>query len=245
MKPAVHAVSAAETALNVIGLPRLDSVRPFGCCTREIIRMNGIGRAPTFHFLERLAEIVQDLTVDNFDLTFRIHDGYETGNAFNRQPKPVFARADGLLGALTIVNLHRDSVPLEDISLFISKRYGTSQKPAVFPIRRAPACLILERRAGSQRRSPLVQMPINVVGVNRGLPTCAVWTLPRQTRVFPPVMTHEINGAVGQSGPNTDRNGFDHIPKLLLATEDRFLGPFPVRHVHYRAYKLAITGCIL
>ena len=50
--------------------------------------------------------------------------------------------------------------------------------------------------------------------------------------------THEINGAVGQSGPNTDRNGFDHIPKLLLATEDRFLGPFPLRHVHYRADKL-------
>src|SRR4030095_9450296 len=113
--------------------------------------MNGIGRAPTFHFLERLAEIVQDLTIDNFDLTFRIHDGYETGNAFNRQPKSVFARADGLLGALTIVNLHRDSVPLEDISLLISKRNGTSQKPAVFAIRRAPPCLILERSTGRQR----------------------------------------------------------------------------------------------
>src|SRR4030095_7100215 len=119
--------------------------------------MNGIGRAPTFHFLERLAEIVQDLTVDNFDLTFRIHDGYETGNAFNRQPKPVFARADGLLAALTIVNLHRDSLQLEDFSLSIASRYGASQKPAVFPIRRAPARLILERRAGGQRRAPLLQ----------------------------------------------------------------------------------------
>src|ERR1700752_912332 len=135
--------------------------------------MNGVGRAPTFHFLERLAEIVQDLTVDNFDLTFRIHDAYETGNALNGQPKPVFARAHGLFGALTIVNLHRDSVPLEDISLLISKRYGTSQKPAVFPIRRAPACLIFERRSGGQRRAPLLQVPINVVGVNQGLPTCA------------------------------------------------------------------------
>src|SRR5438093_873353 len=136
--------------------------------------MNGIGRAPTFHFLERLAEIVQDLTVDNFDLTFRIHDEYETENAFNRQPKPVFARADGLLGALTIINLHHDSVPLEDISLFISKRYGTSQKPTIFPIRRAPPCLILERRADNQHRAPLVQMPINVVEMNRNLPTCAI-----------------------------------------------------------------------
>src|SRR4030095_10635680 len=161
--------------------------------------MNGIGRAPTFHFLERLAKIVQDLTVDNFDLTFRIHDGYETGNAFNRQPKPVFARADGLLGALTIVNLHRDSVPLENIPFSISRRNATSQKPAVFPIRRAPPCLILERRAGSQRRAPLLQMPINVVGGNRAVPTCTVWTLPRQPRVFPPVATHKINGAVGQS----------------------------------------------
>ena len=139
--------------------------------------MNGIGRAPTVHFLERLAEIVQDLTVDNFDLTFRIHDSDETGNAFNRQPKPVFARAHGLFGALTIVNLHCDSVPLEDISLLISKRHGTSQKPAVFPIRRAPACLIFERRAGGQRRAPLVQVSINVFGVNRGLPICAGCTL--------------------------------------------------------------------
>ena len=92
MKPAVHAVSAAETVLNVIGLLRFDSVLPFGYYAREIIRMNGIWSARTFHFLERLAEIVQDLTVDHFDLTFRIHDGYgKTGNAFNRQPKPVFA----------------------------------------------------------------------------------------------------------------------------------------------------------
>src|SRR4029434_4842263 len=176
--------------------------------------MNGVGRAPTFHFLERLAEIVQDLTVDNFDLTFRIHDGYETGNAFNRQPKPVFARADGLFGALMIVNLHRDSVPLEDISLFISKRYGTSQKPAVFPIRRAPPRLIFERRAGGPRRAPLFPLLIYVFGVYRGLPTCAGCIFLRQPRVVPPVSTHEINGAVGQSGPNTDRNGFDHIPKL-------------------------------
>src|SRR6266536_2787598 len=118
--------------------------------------MNGIGRAPTFHFLERLAEIVQDLTVDNFDLTFRIHDGYETGNAFNRQPKPVFARAHGLLGALTIVNLHRDSVPLEDISLLISKRYGTSQKPAVFPIRCVPHSRTARRWPTTRATSPSV-----------------------------------------------------------------------------------------
>src|SRR5436853_7604868 len=101
-----------------------------------------------------------------------------------------FTAPQFLFCVLTIVNLHRDSVPLEDISLLISKRYGTSQKPAVFPIRRAPACLILERRAGGQRRAPLLQVSINVVGVNRGLPTCAVWTLLRQTRVFPPVSTH-------------------------------------------------------
>ena len=30
MKPAVHAVSAAETELNFIGLLRFDSVLPFG-----------------------------------------------------------------------------------------------------------------------------------------------------------------------------------------------------------------------
>src|SRR4029077_21118236 len=138
--------------------------------------MNGIGRAPTFHFLERLAEIVQDSTVDNFDLPFRIHDGYETGNALNGQPKPVFARAHCLFGTLTIVNLHRDSVPLEDISLLISKRHGTSQKPAVFPICRAPAVRVVERGAGGQRRPPLLQVSINVFGVNRAGPTCAVWT---------------------------------------------------------------------
>src|SRR5438445_13808215 len=106
--------------------------------------MNGIGRAPTFHLLERLAEIVQDLTVDNFDLTFRIHDGYETGNALNGQPKPVFARAASLLGALTIVNLHRDSVPLEDRPLLISKRHRTMQKPEVSPIRGAASSLPIE-----------------------------------------------------------------------------------------------------
>src|SRR5882724_12787500 len=81
--------------------------------------------------------------------------------------------AKRFFGALAIFDLHRDSVPLEDISLLITKWHRTSQKPAVFPIRRAPASLILERRAGSQRRAPLLQMSINVFGVNRGLPTYA------------------------------------------------------------------------
>src|SRR6266542_2518386 len=139
--------------------------------------------------------------------------------------------AKRFFGALAIFDLHRDSVPLEDISLLITKRHRTSQKPAVFPIRRAPGCLIFERRAGSHGPSPLVQKSINVFGVNRA-PNGVSSDKPE---CFAAVSTHEINGAVGQSGPNTDRNGFDQIPKFLLATEDCFLGPFPLRHVHRRA----------
>src|SRR5205823_6249600 len=186
--------------------------------------MNGIGRAPTFHFLERLAEIVQDLTVDNFDLTFRIHDGYETGNAFNRQPKPVFARADALLGALTIFNLHRDSVPLEDISLLISQRQAAVQMPTILPIRAAEPHLILMRLAGANGRAPFAYVSLQIIGVNCGLPTCSGHLLPRHPRVLYESAVHVSLRAVGERTPHYCPSGIDHIPQLLLATEYRFLG---------------------
>ena len=57
--------------------------------------------------------------------------------------------------------------------MLIAQGHSTDEKPAIFAISIAMACLILEGRAGCQRRSPLVQVLIQVVGVNCELPTRA------------------------------------------------------------------------
>src|SRR5215469_4426812 len=72
----------------------------------------------------------------------------------------------------SVFNVHRYSVPLEDISLLIPQGHGASQKPAIFPIRRATvAHLVLEQFASSERCAPLVHVSTNVFRVNCGLPT--------------------------------------------------------------------------
>src|ERR1700740_2267972 len=69
-----------------------------------------------------------------------------------------------------IFNVRQSSVPLDNISVLIAARNGPNQKPAIFTACTAIAFFILERRAGRQRRSPLAQVLLEVVGVNGNLP---------------------------------------------------------------------------
>ena len=59
--------------------------------------MNRVAGSPTFQFFERLAEVFQDLTIDDFDLTRRTHDGDKGRNAIDDLTKVEVARAQGFL----------------------------------------------------------------------------------------------------------------------------------------------------
>src|SRR6266403_4226665 len=90
MKPPVRTVSTAQTVVNVIGIPGFDRVPPCGDRLREIIRVDGFAGTPTFQFFKSLAEVFQVLVVDEFDLAFRSHYGYQAGDAIDDQANTLF-----------------------------------------------------------------------------------------------------------------------------------------------------------
>src|SRR5262245_29251203 len=78
-----------QTVLNFVCRPGFERTSPRGHHARKIIRMNGIRRPPLFQLLECSAEVIQDLSVDVLDLTFRSHEGNKAGYGLDNQTKTV------------------------------------------------------------------------------------------------------------------------------------------------------------
>ena len=71
LEPAIHAIGAALAELKNIRLPGFDRALPCIDHARKVFRMHRVTSAPIPQFLRRLAEIFQDLPVEEFDLARR------------------------------------------------------------------------------------------------------------------------------------------------------------------------------
>ena len=85
MEPAVHAVGATDTVLDVVRLTAVDRMRPCADHAREIIGMNGFAERPPFELLQASAEIIQDLLVCELDPARSRHRCDEARNGFADQ----------------------------------------------------------------------------------------------------------------------------------------------------------------
>src|SRR6266481_10070797 len=77
-----------------------------------------------------------------------------------------FLLADLVFRPLAIFDVSRDSIPLDDVSIFISEGHSAVQLPAILPIRTAGTHLIFERLAGSNRFHPFTCMSLKIIRVN-------------------------------------------------------------------------------
>ena len=71
LEPAIHAIGAPLAEFKNIRLPGFDRASPRINRTREVFWMDSVASAPILQFLSRLAEIFQDLPVEEFDLASR------------------------------------------------------------------------------------------------------------------------------------------------------------------------------
>ena len=76
--------------------------------------MNEVAGGPVSQFLRRPTEIFQELAVEKLRLTRRIHGRYEPGNAVHYQAQTLFARSQGFLGTLPVVNIRVQAHPADD-----------------------------------------------------------------------------------------------------------------------------------
>jgi hypothetical protein len=79
-----------QTVVNVVWIPGFHRVSPSGDYLWQIIWVDGIAGAATLQLFESFAEVLQGLVVDERDLTFRSHGGYEAENAINDLKKTLF-----------------------------------------------------------------------------------------------------------------------------------------------------------
>ena len=140
LEPPVNAVSASATVLDFIDLPGFDG---FGAClddARKIIRMNGADEGPVLQLLICLAEILQDLPVEKLHFAHRAHRGHEPGNVVDDLPPGEFARTQGLLATLAILDVDIGSEPPGDASRLIAQGVCAKQEPSIGAVVTAHAC---------------------------------------------------------------------------------------------------------
>src|SRR5260370_42332928 len=88
-------------------LPGLERASPRLDRAREVVRMNGVRGGPIFQFFMALAEIIQDLLIDEFDFAFRRQSTNKAGNTIDDQAKTLFAYTQARLGMLERVEVQR------------------------------------------------------------------------------------------------------------------------------------------
>src|SRR5918994_753702 len=105
----------------------------------QILGMGHVARAPALVFLQSLTEVVERLTVDEFDLTGGAEGGDQPWNAVDDQARLSLALAERVLGVLALVDVDQQDAPANDSASRITKRKPVVLEPAVRAIRSAEA----------------------------------------------------------------------------------------------------------
>src|SRR5260370_137052 len=168
MKPTVHAIGSTATSLHITRPPSFDRV-PIGVGqARKVIRMEGVARGPILQFLSGLAEILQDLTVEKFDLARCVPCTHKPGNAVDDQTKTFLTLLDRSLVGLALNRNRREMRNLlDDFFILLSwaarlapiDREGAQYKAIRGQYRRRPARFKAVRQRG---RTPSIRVPSRV-----------------------------------------------------------------------------------
>src|SRR6266446_963995 len=116
LEPAVHAIGTPLAELKIMRLPGFDRALPRVDHARKVIRMDSVAGGPILQFLGRLAEILQELAVEELDLARGIQGTHEPRNAVDDQAKVLFIRLESPLGTFPLFEIGVRSVPPDDSS---------------------------------------------------------------------------------------------------------------------------------
>ena len=143
---------------------------------------------------------------------------------------PFLSREKGF-GALAIVDVGDNPVPLPDISVLIAQRLAAVQEPAIFSVGSATETyLYLDRLPLCDALAPLAEILPGVIRVYGGAPIPSQRLLQRQARILLPAPIEEIGMAVRPGAPNHRRNGVNCGCELFLTPLGGLLGALALRH---------------
>jgi hypothetical protein len=192
------AMSAKDSAI-VVGSYRLNEVPPSRDHARQVIWVNGIADKPPFQLFDGIAEIILGLTVDDFELPFRCHDGYQASDTLDYQTKTLFTHAERVLRALSLFKICIRSVPLDDISRSVQQSTAAEKKPAKFSVPAAKAAFHLERPSQIQSFVECFHHAREIVRMYRDLPAPIQRLFRREPGIFEPALIEEFSRAIRSS----------------------------------------------
>ena len=134
--------------------------------------MNRVAGRPALMLLLRRAEILEKLAVDEFELTAGQKDRDHPRNTVHDQTRIVLAVAQGLFGALAIVDVDQQVKPAEDAPVRIPQRQANDVEPAVDAVGATMAAFDVVRTAPLVRIQLCGDCPRQVIRVDDvgGLP---------------------------------------------------------------------------
>ena len=91
--------------------------------------------SPALELLQCPAEVLEDLAVDEFDLTARRKDRDQPWNAVHDQARLAFAFAQRVLGELPLVDVRQQHAPANDPAACIAQRKAVVLEPPVHAVR--------------------------------------------------------------------------------------------------------------
>src|SRR5687768_13368381 len=101
----------------------------------KILRMCRPTGPPALELLQRTAEVLEDLAVDEFDVTGGRKGRDQPWNAVDDQARLAFAFAQRVLGALPLVNVRQQHAPANDMAAAIAKRKAVVLEPMIEAVR--------------------------------------------------------------------------------------------------------------
>src|SRR4029450_11934418 len=87
--------------------------------------------SPVLELLERPPEVLDDRTVDEFELTARGKDRDQSRNAVDDQARCAFAFVQRVLGTLPIVDVGQQDVPAKNPPAWIAERKPAHLTPVI------------------------------------------------------------------------------------------------------------------
>src|SRR5579871_4955166 len=107
--------------------------------------MDHMRPTPSHRLFSGLAEVVQPTLAEKIGCSVRQSGPHVGRHYINQGPKLSLTLPDCLLCSLPIIDVHREAVPLNDLSVGITQRFAHRVMPSVLSIRASPAVYYVEQ----------------------------------------------------------------------------------------------------
>src|SRR4029434_8632024 len=127
----------------------------------------------------------------------------------DQQTKLTLALAKRFFGALTVLDVGVDAVPFDDLTVVITQRAGTEQKPSIFTVVPTQARFRLTWCVRSQDPLPSCCEAVQIFRVHGSRPTPTGCLFCRETGEVLIVLVEELGASIGECRPRQRRNRID------------------------------------